>query len=408
MSREPPLRVLIVTVKHWWLGVSRLPMALHQAGFSVAAWCPDETFVARSGGIARHFRWDASANWRQELGRIFEEWRPHVIIPADETIAVFLRTQARRSAWFSARDRALRRVLHDSLGDPQRGAALDGKIGLQRLARSLGIATPDDRAVADLADAQRTAAGLGFPLVLKDEFAAGGTGVKICENAAALDTAWRDLDAHTKAPSLRDRVRLWLKHPGRGPAKRRSVQRFIRGRPAFHAVLAWQGRRLGGITAVVEVAHPPVTGPSCVVRLCELPEVSQACSALIAHTRISGLAGFDFMIEDGTGRAYILECNPRPTPVSHLGGLVGNDLCALWRDALLDRPVAPAKPVTADRLLAFFPQELLRDAQSPYLARAHLDFPTNDPQLLSALRERFPELAMAMHTARDFLPPEAC
>jgi hypothetical protein len=200
-------------------------------------------------------------------------------------------------------------------------------------------------------------------------------------------------------------VRDRLKQPFRGGGARRSVQRFIQGRPAFHAVVAWQGQRLGGITAVVEVAHPPVTGPSCVVRLAELPEVSEGCAKLIRATGLTGFAGFDFMIEEGTGHAYILECNPRPTPVSHLGGLVGADLGVLFRDALQGRPVAEAARCT-EQLLAFFPQELLRDPHSSYLGRAHLDYPRNDPALVAAFRERYPELAPAMAAARAFLPPD--
>jgi predicted ATP-grasp superfamily ATP-dependent carboligase len=248
------------------------------------------------------------------------------------------------------------------------------------------------------------AGAIGYPVVLKDEFAAGGLGVKICADEAALRAAWAELEAARPKPSLKERVRERLKQPFRGGGARRSVQRFIQGRPAFHAVVAWQGQRLGGITAVVEVAHPPVTGPSCVVRLAELPEVSEGCAKLIRATGLTGFAGFDFMIEEGTGHAYILECNPRPTPVSHLGGLVGADLGVLFRDALQGRPVAEAARCT-EQLLAFFPQELLRDPHSSYLGRAHLDFPRNDPALVAAFRERYPELAPAMAAARAFLPP---
>lgn len=403
MPSETPLRVLLITIRHWWIGVSRLPMALHRAGFTVAAWCPDETFIARSAGVTKHFRWDPSANWRAELSRVFNEWKPHVIIPADETMAVFLRKLARRPVIMAPGQRSLRDVLHRSLGDPVRAMALDGKIALQRLANSLGVRTPDDRAVDDLAGAMQAATSLGYPVVLKDDFAAGGTGVKICQDETALRTSWTELEALKIRRSLKTRIRERLRNPFTSPAKRRSVQKFIKGQPAFHAVVAWQGRRLGGITAIVEAANPPITGPSCVVRVMELPEVSRVCELLIAQTGLSGFAGFDFMIEEGTGQAFILECNPRPTPVSHLGGLVGANLCASFRDALLGRPIQEAPPIT-EQLLAFFPQELLRDPASPYLGKAHLDYPSDDAPLLQAFLERHPDLAQAMTSARAFLP----
>ncbi len=406
ITNDVTIRVLIVTMKRWWIGVSRLPMGLRQAGFEVAAWCPEESFIARSGGLTKHYPWDIHANWRRELLRIVEDWQPTVIIPADETVAAFLRKLALRPSWFNPGQKRLRRILRESLGDPNRTAALDGKIQLQRLARSLGIRTPNDQAASDLESAVALAEEIGYPVVLKDEFAAGGAGVKICPDAATLRAAWKDLDANQTAPSLKSKALSFLKPPFHWHVARRSVQRFIQGRPAFHAVVAWKGRRLGGVTAVVETSSPPGTGPSCVVRLTEIPEVSKACADLIRRTGMTGFAGFDFMIEESIGHAYILECNPRPTPVSHLGGMVGSDLCELFRDALLGR-LPPEAGHYSERLLAFFPQELLRDPRSPYLGRAHLDFPQNDAPLLAAFLERYPELTAAMAVARPFLPSSA-
>lgn len=390
-------------MKKWWLGVARLPQALQRAGFEVAAWCPDESFIAKSGGLSRHYPWVTEANWHRELLRIVGEWKPGLVIPADETIAEFLRKLARGRGGFNRDDRRLRSVLRESLGDPRRSQALDGKIQLQALARSLGLRTPDDQTCRSVDAAVGIAASLGWPAVLKDEFAAGGRGVAICQDEDGLRAAWRQLDGLRTKPSLKARLRSWVKDPRGGGAPRRSVQRFIQGRPAFHALVAWKGRRLGGISSVVEVANPPVTGPSCVVMVKDIPEVNTACEKLVSATGMSGFAGFDFMIEDGTGHAYLLECNPRPTPVSHLGAPIGADLCKLLYAAMQGSPQAELDK-RPEQMLVLFPQELLRDPQSTYLARGWVDFPAENLPLLEAFKSQYPELSKAMAANRPHLP----
>lgn len=407
MSNQHPPRVLIVTMYKWWLGVARLPMALREAGFEVAAWCPDESFIAKSGGLARHYPWQTEANWHWELLRIVADWDPRLVIPADETLAVFLRKLARGSGGLRREDRRMRCILRESLGDPRRSAALDGKIQLQALARSLGIRTPDDHVFRSPDAAVVHGHAFGWPLVLKDESAAGGRGVAICPNEAALRTAWAQWNADRPSRSLKARLREWIKDPRAALAgPRRSVQRFISGRPAFHAVVAWQGRRLGGITAVVEVANPPVTGPSCVVRIKNLPEISEASEKLVEATGMTGFAGFDFMVEDGTDQAYLLECNPRPTPVSHLQAPVAANLCRRLHTAMAgEEPVGEES--FPEQLLVLFPQELLRDPASAYLPQARVDYPATDPALVAALKAHYPELSQAMAGQRACFPPDA-
>lgn len=390
------MRILLITLRKWWLGVSRLPLALTKAGFEVGAWCPDESFLARTDGVTRHFPWNGSEKWSSRLAEIVAEWKPDLIVPGDETIAHFLRKVASQSALLHPGNAEVRKVLLRSLGNPKTTGALDGKIGFQRMAAALGLRTPDDRAADSVEDAVRIARELTYPVVLKDEFAAGGAGVKICASEEVLRTSWAELEGGVAKPkSAKDRIRQILDNLRGKNVRRRSLQRFIQGRPAFHAVAALGGKRLGGVTAIVEMSDPPGTGPSTVVRLCEVPEISDGCRKIIEQTGLSGFAGFDFMVEDGTGKAFVLECNPRPTPASHLGDLLGQDLCAALRDALEGKLTTETAPSAAadDRFVAFYPQEVLRDAASPFLASAYHDVPVDDAGLMAALRERYPALA---------------
>jgi predicted ATP-grasp superfamily ATP-dependent carboligase len=71
---------------------------------------------------------------------------------------------------------------------------------------------------------------------------------------------------------------------------------------------------------------------------------------------LSGFVGFDFMIHAGSGQAYLLEMNGRPTPI-----------CYLALDGPTDMISALAEPFAVTRrvpnidspIVALFPQENL-------------------------------------------------
>lgn len=180
------MKVLVITLKKWWLGVSRLPGALDEAGFKVAAWCPGESFIARSSSVTRHFPWEENVKWGKRLHEIFNEWQPEIIVPGDEVIAHFLRKLA-ASPFIHRCDKNLRQVIIRSLGNPKKTITLDGKIRFQRLADHLGIRTPGDRPVPNLNAAVSAADACGYPVVLKDDCAVGGRGVRICPDWKTLE-----------------------------------------------------------------------------------------------------------------------------------------------------------------------------------------------------------------------------
>ena len=47
-------------------------------------------------------------------------------------------------------------------------------------------------------------------------------------------------------------------------------------------------------------------------------EMSNAAERIARKLKLSGTHGFDFMLEDATGSAYLIEINPRSTQVGHL------------------------------------------------------------------------------------------
>src|SRR5205823_3097860 len=110
-------------------------------------------------------------------------------------------------------------------------------------------------------------------------------------------------------------------------------------------------------------------------------------SRSIAHTRFTGFAMPEFIVDGATGAAYLLEFNPRPAPQTHLPAeVIGVDLCRAWHAHIAgESPPKLAGPIIG-RTVAMFPQEWLRDPDSAHLRpeNAVQDVPNDDPRLLQA------------------------
>jgi hypothetical protein len=99
---------------------------------------------------------------------------------------------------------------------------------------------------------------------------------------------------------------------------------------------------------------------------------------------LSGLHGFDFMLEGETGSAHLIEINPRATQIGHLALGPGRDLPAALYSAFSGEPVHAAPKVTENDTITLFPQEWMRDPASSFLASGYHDVPWEEPELLRA------------------------
>jgi hypothetical protein len=88
-------------------------------------------------------------------------------------------------------------------------------------------------------------------------------------------------------------------------------------------------------------------------------------------------------LEQTSGRPFLIEMNPRPTPISHFSLNSETDLVG----ALLTK-LTEAKPPKAQmerstgRVIALFPGEFWRDPKSNYLRSCHHDAPWDEPELI--------------------------
>jgi hypothetical protein len=120
------------------------------------------------------------------------------------------------------------------------------------------------------------------------------------------------------------------------------------------------------------------------LHLVENADMSSAAEKMVRRLGLSGVIGFDFMLEGQTGNAYLIEINPRSTQVGHLTLGLGRDLPAALYAAASAQAIQPAPEVTEADTFALFPLEWIRDSASPYLQSAYHDVPWDKPELIRA------------------------
>src|SRR2546425_11953922 len=117
--------------------------------------------------------------------------------------------------------------------------------------------------------------------------------------------------------------------------------------------------------------------------------MSVAVERMVRGLNLSGVHGFDFLLEAHTGNAYLIEINPRATQVGHLALGPGRDLPAALYAILAGKAVESAPKVTDNDTIALFPHEWIRNPTSAYLRSGYHDVPWEEPELLHACIRRF-------------------
>jgi ATP-grasp domain len=178
-----------------------------------------------------------------------------------------------------------------------------------------------------------------------------------------------------------------VKHQSFGPRdeRRRSVvnaQEFVNGRDATSLVACWKGEVLAALHFEV-ISKQYERGPASVLRLIENEEIDAITRKLVRKLNVSGLHGFDFLLEKETEKPYLIEMNPRATQVGHLALGPRRDLPAALMATASGRPIRESPGVTQNPMIALFPQEWTRDPESAFLHSAYHDIPWEEPVLLS-------------------------
>jgi Carbamoyl-phosphate synthase L chain, ATP binding domain len=360
-------------------------MALARAGSTVEAVCPTRHPLAKTRAVRRTFSYSGLAPLRSFASAIAAT-KPDLVIPGDDLATRHLHSLYHQARSHGDRGAEVCALIVRSLGAPESFPVEYARTTFMDVAREEGIRVPTTQVVANLDDLRKWIAQAGFPFVLKANGTSGGYGVRIVHSPEEAERALRTLHA---PPSLaRAAKRTLIDHDVTlvAPAllRRRPVvngQTFVAGREATSAIACWQGAVLAALHfEVVEKRNS--TGPATVVRLIENVEMSATAEKMVRRLHLSGLHGFDFMLEEQTGAAHLIEMNPRATQVGHLSLGPGRDIPAALYSALSGKPIQVAAKVTERDTIALFPQEWIRDPESGFLQSAYHDVPWEETELI--------------------------
>ncbi len=379
----PGRPVVLIASTAWWAFPARIAMQCAARGLSVAAICGRGHPLAKTAAVQRHFRYGAARPLRA-LAAAIQASHASMVIPCDDRALLHLhRLHA------TTQDAALRLVIERSLGDPSAFAVLDDRAALGARARDLQIDAPETVPVENAEKLDAAIDKLGLPAVLKVDGTWGGFGVAIIRTRAqarehflrlsrpisfgrALKRLLVDRDAFHVLP--------WLERK----SPRVSLQAYVPGTPANSVSVCQDGAILSTVCAEAVSVQRPL-GASSVVRIIAHPAMAKAAEKLARDLKLSGVFGLDFLLDEATGTAHLLEMNGRATPLTHLSFGIGRDpvgaIAQIAGSLCIDAP-----PSVTDRdVIAYFPQAWHTAPDDRWLSDGFHDVPWEDPALLKEL-----------------------
>ncbi len=389
LDRDP--RILLATTGKL-PSTARLAMELQGAGATVSIIAPGN-HPAMVLDILAHKLIYSAITPRRALETALRRLMPDAVIPCDERTVRDLHALCR-----STRYPDVRVVIERSLGPPESYPAVTSRAELLALANRLGVRAPASMGVDDHADLDAWISQHPAPFVLKADGSWSGFGVRIISNTATAHQALSQMTRPSSAYlTFRETVLEGDRFVLRGWLRRErpvmSVQGYIDGWPANIGVACWKGEVLAA-TCAEAVTTLSATGPSTVARIIQNSEMVDTAKRIVRALGLSGLVGFDFMIEAASGAAYLIEMNPRNTPICAVRLGPGRDLPEAFVAQLAGRPVRERPAKTNCNVVAFFPDTLQQDPSSSFLQSGYHDVPWEQPALVRMLlkpelRERY-------------------
>jgi hypothetical protein len=363
-------------------------MAFLQSGCRVAAVCPlghPLRTVIGMDSISTY----RSLNSIGSLKAAIESARPDFIIPCDDGAVWQLHE-------LYARDTELRPLIERSMGSADAYAALESRRQTLQIAVELGIRVPPTWPIETARDFDNPQ--LEWPAVLKIDGTWGGDGVVHVRDPfhaeqvfPSLFGARRTVLAWKHFLVNRHPLALWLWRRRNGSIV--TLQKFISGRQATTMFACWQGEVLASVTVEVLVTNVP-GGAATILRLLNNQEIESASRLLARRFKLSGFHGLDFVIDDATQAAYLIEMNPRATQLGHLSVSPEGNLADALSTRLMNRTgsrTTSARQIKNDTI-ALFPHAWKTDPGNQFLTTGYHDVPWEQPALVRELmRDPWPD-----------------
>lgn len=252
------------------------------------------------------------ADWLASIEALLEVERFDLLIPCDETTLLPLQHYRDRLT-------ALTRL---AIPDDEAISLLFDKHETRELARRLAVPVADGRLLRPDDTAESVLAEFGAPVVVKPR----------C--SYSLET----LGLRGKVELLADPILLRRALSARIP-EQTVVEQFFDGNGIGVSLLASRGRVLQAFEhhRVHELAGASFYRVSAPLQ----PDLLDACASIVADTRYTGLAMFEFKL-DANGSWILLEINARPWGSMPLPIALGVDFPYLWYRLLIAGEESPA------------------------------------------------------------------
>jgi ATP-grasp domain len=365
-------KVLVATALVWPNAV-RLCRAFRDVGFEVGTLAVPRHPVHCSKAPNRTFDYHPKVPL-ESLREAIAKQSPDIIIPCDDRILGHL------CALRAIGDGDTSTLIETSLGRGGASGVIAKRATLGEISRLPKVDVPRTDSIASVSELRDWVRQFGLPAVLKLDGSWGGNDVVVVRRESEIRRAFCEMKLRQSV--LRGVKRYVTKRDVealRRPRSAISVQSFVPGRPANVLVACWRGKVLAQIAVeAVELASP--FGMATVVRVVDGDAMVSAAGSICRHYMLSGLHGFDFMIEEATGAVKLIEINPRATQIGHLNLGRGRDLAAALFEALTGRSAARRPPIPSGDI-SLFPGEWRRDSQSSYLTSTFHDVPHDDVDL---------------------------
>jgi hypothetical protein len=383
---------VLLTDTNRWPSSARLAIGLSKAGCRVSGVCPTRGHPLLYTRVVQQTFPYSSIRPLESLVAAIEAAAPQIIIPCDDRGVQHLHELYARARTLGTSAVGLVNLIEYSLGAPESYPMVSARCDLLRIAREEGVRVPDTKSLKTADDLNSWQEGHRLPWVLKGDGTFGGKGVRIAHTPVQAKKSFSEITGMFGATraikrAIVNRDPFWLRPWWNKYKPPIIVQSYIEGHPANCAFVCWKGEVLAGIGVEV-VSSEGLTGPAEIVRVVDNPEMMCAAERIARRLGLSGFFGLDFMIEDKSGASYMIEMNPRCTPLSHLQLGKGRDMIEALRAQLSGRPVRETPPVTQNEMIAYFPQ--VAQCKSEFLQSSFHDIPQGEPDLVEDLLRPWP------------------
>lgn len=382
-NRQP--KVLLCS-RLWWASSARLALAFRRSGCGVSGVCPPSHPLRHLTSLESLHSY-ANLSPAESLRKAILASGADFVVPCDDPAVWHLHE-------VHARYPEMRPLIEYSLGPKESFSTVQSRGDVLEAAAGLGIRVPRTQTVLSEEDLKTWC--IDGPAVVKLDGTWGGAGVAIVDSQAKAIAEFRRLSGPVRSGVAWKR---WLinRHPRALMSWRRrrekglTIQQFIQGRPANIMCACWQGEVLATVTVEVLASQGP-TGAAIVVRVVNNEEIERAARLLAQKFKFNGFFGLDFIFDQQTGDAYLIELNPRSTQLGHLRLPGHGDLAAALVARITGETLQVPEDCIENPIIALFPQTLNWDPDSVYLSSGHHDMPTEEPTLCQELlRESWPD-----------------